>query len=299
MRPAPLVAALSLLAALPLTATRAKEVPAAEPAAASAPAGGAEGEVRVVMHDGQVLRGRLVARDASTLTLEMAGARLSLPASAVREVASATGARGGAARDPNRTRYLYSPSAFLLRQGEGYLSQTQLFVTSVAVGATDWLTLQAGTVLPVLFYAPTMTPFVVAVKAGGPVGGGVHLAGGFQTAVIPGLSAAPAVGILFGTLTLGDEDRHVSLSAGPPFLLSKSSSALGAVLVSLSGAVRVSPSFALVTDNWLIPVDGRAYLVGSAALRFITDRLGIDAGFVFFEGAGVPLPWLDFSWHWR
>jgi hypothetical protein len=267
--------------------------------AAGTQAGSDPREVEVVLQDGQVLRGRLVGRDDATVTIEVAGARVPLPAAAVREAALVGAPHGAAVRDPNRTRYLYSPSAFLLARGEGYVSQTELAVTSVAVGATDWLTVQAGTVLPILFYEPSDLPFVFAAKAGATVRGGVHVAAGLQTLVIPGVSDAPAVGFVFGTLTLGDEDGHVSVSAGPPFMLSRGENELGSVLVSLSGALRVSRSVALVTENWIVPVDGEARVVGSGAVRFIADRLGVDVGLVFARDVEIPIPWLDFTWHWR
>jgi hypothetical protein len=263
--------------------------PTAAPTAAPTP-------VTLHLTDGQALRALLVATDPAGYELELAGVRLRLPAEVVRRVDA--GAADPAPRDPNRTRYLYSPSAFMLRRGEGYLSQTELAITSVAVGATDWLTLMGGTVLPVLFYDPTAVPFVGSVKVGGPVAGRLRLAAGAQALVLPALSEAPALGFLFATATLGDEDLHASLSAGPPFSLSRGTTDLGELLVSLSGAARLSPRVALVSENWLITASG-GRLVLSGAVRFIADRLGVDAGLVWVQGTEFPLPWLDFTWHWR
>jgi hypothetical protein len=256
--------------------------------------------VVVVMKDGQKLKGRLVSQDPDGVTIEPSGGRVQIPTASILALASpgSAAAEGPWPRDPNRTRYLYSPSGFMLRQGEGYLSQTELLISSVGYGVTDWLTLQAGTLLPWALYQPSTMPFIVALKAGGAVSPNVHLAGGFQTLVIPGVSQFPAVGFLFGTLTIGTEDLHLGISGGPPFAFDKGSSRLGSAIVSVSGNWRVARSIALVSENWFVPVNGSTKVVGSAAVRLIGERLGVDLGFLFPQGSSVPVPWLDFTWHW-
>jgi hypothetical protein len=290
--PSHLLALLATLCAATPHLTAADETPA-EPR-------DERGEVRVLLQDGKTVQGTLLRRDEAGVVLDVAGTPVRIPATAVRDVVAVSpGGDSRAVRDPNRTRYLYSPSAFMLRRGEGYVSQAELVLTTVAVGATDWLPVQAGTVLPVVFYDPTVLPFALAAKAGASPSELLHLAVGLQTLVIPGVSEAPAVGFLFATATFGSEDRHVSVSAGPPFLLEKGTSDLGAVLVTVSGALRVAPRIALVTENWIVPIDGAARFGGSGAIRFIADRLGVDAGLVFPQGSAIPIPWLDFTWHWR
>jgi hypothetical protein len=257
--------------------------------------------VVVVLKDGQRLAGKLVSQGPEGVTIESSGVSMQLPAASIQLVAlpGSDAAEGPWSRDPNRTRYLYSPSGFMLHQGEGYVSQTELFLTSVGYGATDWLTLQAGTVLPWVLFQPSTMPFVLAVKAGGSPSPYVHVAGGFQLVVIPGVTEVPAAGFLFGTLTLGTEDLHLGISGGPPFAFNKSTSVLGAAVFSVSGNWRVGRSVALVSENWIVPIDGTTKVVGSLAVRFIGERLGVDVGFLFARGASVPVPWLDFTWHWN
>jgi hypothetical protein len=271
----------------------------AAPAPPAAPPGPQPGqEVVVVLKDGQKLKGKLVSQDAGGVTIESSGARLLLPAATIQALAvpGSEAAEGAWPRDPNRTRYLYSPSGFMLRQGEGYLSQTELLLTTVGFGVTDWLTLQAGTILPWLIYEPSTLPFTVALKAGGSASEYVHLAGGFQVFAAPGL-ATGAAGLLFGTVTLGTESLNLGVSAGPPFAIGSGTSELGRVVVSVSGNWRVARSIALVSENWFAQVEGSTEWIGSAAVRFIGDRLGVDAGFLFASGTTFPVPWLDFTWH--
>ncbi len=297
------LAALACLA-LATPVTRAQEAAPPPPAAAPAPSPAAPRpgqEVVVVLKDGQKLKGTLVSQDQGGVTIESSGGRMQLPAGSIQAVAvpGSVAAEGPWPRDPNRTRYLYSPSGFMLKQGEGYLSQTELLVTSVGFGLTDWLTLQAGTILPWAIYQPSTMPFIVAVKAGGSPSRYVHLAGGFQTLVIPGVSEMPAVGFLFGTITLGTEDLHLGVSGGPPFAFNKGTSKLGSAFFSVSGNWRVSRSIALVSENWFVPVDNSTSVIGSAAVRFIGEQLGVDLGFLFPQGSPIPVPWLDFTWHWN
>lgn len=293
------------LACLALVAPEARaEGPAAPPATAApapstAPPGPQPGqEVVVVLKDGQKLKGKLVSQDATGVTIESSGARMQFPSASVQAVAvpGSEAAEGAWPRNPNRTRYLYSPSGFMLRQGEGYLSQTELLLTTVGFGVTDWLTLQAGTILPWLIYEPSTLPFTVALKAGGSASEYVHLAGGFQVFAAPGL-ATGAAGLLFGTVTLGTESLNLGVSAGPPFAIGSGTSELGRVVVSVSGNWRVARSIALVSENWFAQVEGSTEWIGSAAVRFIGDRLGVDAGFLFASGTTFPVPWLDFTWH--
>ena len=274
--------------------------PAATPdATASVPVPTPGQPVVVLLKDGQKLKGKLVSQDASGVTIESSGARMQFPAASVQGLAvpGSDAAEGAWPRDPNRTRYLYSPTGFMLQQGEGYVSQTELVLTSVGLGLTDWLTLQAGTVIPVLFYEPSDLPVVVALKAGGSLSDHVHLAGGFQAFTVPA-QVEGAYGFLFGTLTLGTEDLNLGVSAGPPFALGSGTKELGHVVVTVSGNWRVSRSIALVSENWLFQVDGSTEFVASAAVRFIGDRLGVDAGLLFPHGSPFPVPWLDFTWHW-
>jgi hypothetical protein len=273
---------------------------AAEPPAAAAPAAAPAREpvpALVTLKDGQQLRGKLVSQDSSGATLELeGGTRVVIPAASIERIELA---RPGQAEvrsvDPNRTRYLYSPSAFMLKRGQGYVSQTELFVTSVAYGVDDHLTLSLGTSIPFLFVEDGVN-LVGAVKAGFSLGESLHLAGGAQTLWLPGVDAGTTGGFVFGTITVGTPDAHASFSVGPPFVTGTDRSQFGDVLYSVSGALRVSEHFALVSENWIFP-GGDGFYVFSGAVRFIGHRLGVDAGLLFFEDAEFPIPWLDFTWN--
>lgn len=112
--------------------------------------------MEVELSDGQVLVGRVLRRPTGDVELTLSdGTTIVLPAEAVSKltpvqaIPGVEGSRWGL--DPNRSRYLYTPTAFGLGQGNGYLAQRALVLTSAAVGITDWLDFEAGAVLPLLF----------------------------------------------------------------------------------------------------------------------------------------------------
>lgn len=248
----------------------------------------------IILKDGQQLRGLLVSQGEAGATLDLeGGARLLVPTESIARIELAP-VQPSVRRpsDPSRTRYLFSPSAFMLAQGEGYISQTELLVTSAALGLTDHLTVGAGTCLPALFSAGgDGTNFIGTVKAGGSVGEHLHLAIGAQGLVLP--ASGFSGGLLFGTAAIGTPDAHLSLSAGPPLT---SDGDRGPLLVSVSGALRVADRIALVTENWIIPGGEEPINIFSGAVRFIGRGLAVDAGLVALEGFPVALPWLDFTW---
>jgi hypothetical protein len=295
MRTSSLVVFLALLFVAPLAGAAGSSAPAVQGDVAPGD------QVQVVLKDGQVVRGRLVEQSASMIVLESSGARLSFPTDAVRELS-----RAGApvapppsarVRDPNRARYLYSPSGFMLNQGEGYVEQTELIFTTANVGVTDWLSLQAGTSLPWLIYHPSTTPVVFGAKIGGGVTDWLHLSLSF--AGYKFVSADPG-GLAFATATFGSEDLNLGISVAKAVAYTDSSfKSPGKAFGTLSGVWRVSNSIALVSENWIFDTTSDTYWIGSAAVRFISDGLGVDAGLTKWKGVPLPIPWLDFTFHWN
>jgi hypothetical protein len=247
-----------------------------------------------------VLTGRLVSRDGGALVLDGdGGVRFTIREESVAEILVAPeGAAAPWVADGNQTRYLHSPSGFMLQRGQGYFSQSELFLTTVAWGVTDWLTLGVNGVLPAWFVQGGMNVGFLA-KAGARLAPAVHVAGTVQTLWIAGEGdGGGSGGLAFATLTLGGRDSHVGLSVGAPFVASGGEDRIGDAAFSASAVLRVAPHVAFVTENWYFPRARRDDLfVNSLALRFLGTRLAVDTGFVFFTEADVPVPWLDFTWN--
>ncbi|MBI3185786.1 MAG: hypothetical protein HYZ28_26915 [Myxococcales bacterium] len=212
--------------------------------------------------------------------------------------------------DPTRTRYLYGASAFMLRQGEVQYSQIELFLSSVGVGVSDHLSLHAESFLPALLAGVAGLNGTVALKAGVRVYDQFHLAVGAQAFFIMLFFDRPLLGgNVFSTATFGEPDAHVSLSVGVPFLISGSVADIldpPAMIVALSGNIRVGENVALVAENWLMPIflrRGEFYLFVAAAARIFGERFSADIGGVWpFTKRGpwsvVPIPWLSLTYQW-
>lgn len=309
---------------------QAGEEPAQAPPAAESPSGRvptdvptAEGEgadrplVTVKMRGGQRFYGRLVRKDERDLELELpTGGRVVLSRStvlSVEEDSRVRVARDGSVLgdDPNRTRYLYAPSAHMLKAGEGYFSAKELIFYSLGFGITDNISVLAGTVPYLMFIGPAGINLIAAVKVGGSVSPILHVAGGAEVLILPGLGlpgvGGLGVGIGFGALTVGDPNLHLTVAVGRPFAFTPGSAgAFGDAMFTLNGTARLSSMVSVVSENWMFPSFSSPspdmLMFNGMAVRLIFDRLAVDLGFIAVkpQGSGywpVPVPWLDFTWN--
>ncbi len=203
--------------------------------------------------------------------------------------------------DPNGSRYFYAPTARMLGQGNGYLSQKELAFTTVSIGAADFLDVQVGTVVPLLF-VPSASVGIVAAKVGLPesVEFPVRFAVGAQAFLLPGGTFG---GFVFGGATVGSQDSHVTLDVGSVFATDAEGDG---VIVVAAGAHRVSPTVSLITENWFMTGDlafgNGVFLVPSGGVRLFGPKFSTDLGLVVIAppdaAVVIPLPWVDFTWNW-
>jgi hypothetical protein len=194
-------------------------------------------------------------------------------------------------QNPHYTRYLFGPSAFSLKKGEGYYQNIYGVVNSVNFGITDHFTLGGGTELislfigyPVLMLNPKLGNYQVGNK--------LHAGGGSFLA----LAEDGIFGIGYGIITQGTPDKNITFGLGWAF--SSSGDLEAKPVVTISGASRLSKNISFVTENWLIPFDGYKPVI-SYGLRFFGERIAVDFAFInsieiaqykFFIG----YPYIDF-----
>ena len=211
-------------------------------------------------------------------------------------------------RDPNRTRYLFAPSAMMLEEGTGYFSQKQLAFSEVAYGVHDNVSILAGGVLPAwLIEPPDSFNLSVGAKLGWELTDNLYWASGIYGLVVPGGGSGNVAGggFLFTTLTGGKEHLHASLTLGLPFIFNSDEEFLDPVLI-FAANMRVSEGLALVTENWIFPSllaseEERGGTINAISMRFLSHDFSTDVGFVHVLGLSddVPLlPWLDFTYNW-
>jgi hypothetical protein len=200
--------------------------------------------------------------------------------------------------DPGRTRYLFGNSALMLRGGEGFFSQRELLFSMVSLGLTDHVTVSVGSAVPVFVADRRYLHMAGGLKVGGAVSERVHLAAGVEGLVLP--VAPSTLGLVYGVATYGIPDAQLSLSVGVPFSFSSEGAQVAHLFAgSLGGSLRLSHRLAGVTENWvLMGPTYQAALVNSLALRILGERWTVDLGALRATGIPIPLPWVNFSWHW-
>lgn len=260
----------------------------------------------VTLSDGQHLTGRVVESTPEHVALLLEdGALIVLPTSAVRgvEAFEARAVVGAWGPDSNVSRYLYSPAAFSLGQGHGYLAQRAIAISSAGVGLFDFLDIEAGTVLPMLFSKDRIG--VAGLKLAAPVADVLHVGAGAQAFLLPDDIAA---GFVFGNVTFGTADAHATLAGGGAFEFTAGDFA--ADVVTLSGNLRLGSGVALISENWFIyfhdrdgPWGGPFFAAPAAGVRLFGSEFAVDLALVGIVTGDhdvpfLPLPWLSFAWNW-
>ena len=197
-------------------------------------------------------------------------------------------------RDPNATRYLFGPSGYGLKKGEGYFQNTWVFFNQVSYGFTDHFTVGAG-VIPLFIFGGAPTPVWITPKFSIPLKKDqVNLGVGGLFASVLGEEDAN-FGVAYGQLTLGPQGRNINFGLGYGYA---GGSWANSPTVSLSGMYRTGSKFALISENYLFDSGEENYLLMSFGGRFIGKRISIDAAFIVPTETGgelILVPWLSLT----
>ena len=264
----------------------------------------AKQRVRITLSDGQTMIGRVKCKDQQCRITSSNGLKIEIDRSSITRIDELSAREKNPHFDANRTRYLYSPSAFSLKTGEGYLSQKELFFTSVAYGVTDHLTIIGGAALPL--WLGDAFNIILGAKYSFDLDDHLRMAAGAETFNFP--TASFGLILSFVGLTLGDEEAHVTFNAGKPFAYSGNSDNIpensSAFMLSLSANKKLSKSARLITENWLflsINQPRSNLTLNSLALRLQGESLAVDLGGILLGSDGdifpIPIPWLDFAYN--
>lgn len=201
--------------------------------------------------------------------------------------------------DPYRTRYFVAPSAFTLEVGEGYFAQKEVLYTHFALGVSESLQLEFGSVLPAWLAGPSGLNLVAGAKWGFRLRDNLRIAATLYAVSLP-LFATVALPTV--TMTTGSEDAHLSLSVTVPIALHGFAS-LPHAAFNASGSLRVGRGFALITENYLFFAAGfRTHAALAAGFRVFSDHLAFGLGAMLVNpgaqfGSGL-VPYLDFTYRW-
>ena len=243
----------------------------------------------ITLRDGSSLVGRIVAVGADSVDFQTGIGRVPLAISDVREMMESDSGRMKNGSywfpNPNVTRLFFAPTGQMLKKGEGYFSDYQLFFPGVAYGITDNISIGGGVSL---FPAGLDEQvYYITPKVGASFSEKVHLSAGVLFAGTSGGTG----GVGYGVGTIGDGDASATLGLGWGFAGGEIENRPVAMV---GGEKRVSRRIALVTENYLLPVSENN-LVYSFGLRFMGEKLTTDLAIFNVSGSGIiGLPFVDF-----
>jgi hypothetical protein len=243
----------------------------------------------ITMRDGSSLVGRIVSVRPDTVDFQMGIGRVPVAVRDIREITEADSGRMHGGRywfpNPNLTRLFFAPTGQMLKKGEGYFADYELFFPGFAYGVTDNLSIGGG--MSIFPAGLDEQVYYVTPKVGVSFGEQLHLAAGLLFAGTGGGTG----GVYYGVGTVGDGDASATIGLGYGFAGGDIESKPVAML---GGEKRVSRRIALVTENYLLPISDDN-IVYSFGIRFMGEKLTTDLAIFNVVGSGViGLPYVDF-----
>jgi hypothetical protein len=251
----------------------------------------------ITLTDGSSLMGRIVEireneiqfqADVGTLTISIAKIKeiKEIPASLIKKGVYWF-------PNPNATRLYFTPTAYMLKRGEGYIADYYLFFPMVSFGITDNISIGGGvSVFPGISFDEQI--FYFTPKIGLKATEKFHLAAGALLAKIPDFDndESNIVGILYGLGTYGTPDLNFSAGLGYGF---RGSDLAEKPMVMIGFQSRLARRVSFVSENWVFP--GVDQPLVSYGIRFFGEKLSVDLAFInpLGEGALFPgFPYIDF-----
>ncbi len=243
----------------------------------------------ITMRDGSSLVGRIVSVRADSVDFQTGIGRVPVAIRDIREIRESEAGRMHEGQywfpNPNATRLFFAPTGQMLKKGEGYFADYELFFPGFAYGVTDNISVGGGVSLfptgldeQVYYFTP---------KVGMSFGEQVHLAAGLLLAGTNGETG----GVGYGAGTFGNGDASVTVGLGYGFAGGKIENKPVAML---GGEKRVSRRIALVTENYLLPTSDNN-LVYSFGVRFMGEKLTTDLAIFNATGSDIiGIPYVDF-----
>ena len=259
--------------------------------------------VEIETKDGNIFLGTIIKESDEGIILKTQdGIQISVPSSSIKNLSKieTTEVEGQVWRaDPNKSMYLFAPSAFPIEKQKVYCRDFCLVFPSYNRGFGNNFSLQAGA-----FVFPGMQfdniPIVLSGKFSLPELGPARLATGMMYISVPGQSTSFGAGFAFGSATIGNRFTHFTASLGWGYFRDENEwdFAEKPILV-LASNIRILNSFAVVAEYWLPPeVDDPTNLPIALSGRFIGRRFAVDIGGFFTKDMeGIPLPLINFTYH--
>jgi hypothetical protein len=243
----------------------------------------------LTLSEGSSLVGRIVAVRGDSVDFQTAIGLVTLAIRNIRGIKETSSDRMHDGEywfpNPNATRLYFAPTAQMLKRGEGYFADYELFFPGIAYGVTDNISVGGG--VSIFPTGVDEQVYYLTPKVGTSFGEQIHVAAGLLMAG----NKDGTGGIGYGVGTFGTGDRSVTVGLGYGFAGGDIESK---PLVMLGGELRVARRVALVTENYVLPISDDN-VVYSFGLRFMGEKLTTDLALVNTVGSGIiGVPYVDF-----
>ena len=256
--------------------------------------------VTISLNDGSQITGSITSETEVDYTIEtISGIVMTIPKNIVTEIETYKGViKEGKLYnpDPNKSIYIFSPSAFPIGKGNKYFRDFWIIFPSMNFGLSDIFSLQIGGIW-VPGISVDQIPLIGSIKASIFQQGKLSLASGVMYAKISDVGA----GFVFATGTYGNNFNHTSLSLGWGYSKFENEwNFMDRPIAVIAGNYRLSQSFALVTENWIWPKLAFDEIPFSLSIRFLGKNISFDVGAVIILTLleeGLPIPLINFTYH--
>lgn len=190
-------------------------------------------------------------------------------------------------KNPTAGLYYLSPTAIPLKKGDGYYHNYYGIGNEFCYAMTNNVTVGGGLTGPLGVYLTAKVS--TSVNQYAHVGGGVFLGNSIFPIV---RNSNFGVGLGFCSFTVGNIDHNLTATVCYGFVNSQNSTDLmKQPLMQFSGTVRVSKKLSIVSENWLVSVNGDPFSRGykqdshyepfiSYGCRILNKRGSFDIGFL-------------------
>jgi hypothetical protein len=262
----------------------------------------AGGLIEIETKDGNIFLGTLLEETEDNYKIiTNDGIEINVPKSLVKkfEAIETTEVGGEVWRaDPNKSMYLFAPSAFPIENNKSYCRDFCLFFPSYNRGFGNGFSMQFGAfIFPLMDFSAL--PIIISGKYSLPKIGSTGFAAGMMYVSVPGENISFGTGIAFGTATLGNRFNHFSASFGWGYFRNEDEwEFTDEPMFVLAGNMRSSNSIAFVVEYWKFPnidIEDAPLMVST---RFIGRKFAVDVGtFLFKDMEGIPFPIINFTYH--
>ena len=261
--------------------------------------------IEITTSDGNIFIGTLIEEDENSyIIVTNSGINIDVPKSSVKEVnyIELSSYEEGLFRpDPNKSMYLFAPSAYPIGDGNSYIRDFQVFFPSYNRGFKENISIQAGA-LTFPFIPLKYLPVILSAKYSYPKKNNIQFSTGVLYMTAPfDFDSSWATGIAFANATIGDLFSHYSICLGWGYYRDGLDFELmeNPIFV-FAGNERLSDRTALVFEFWKFPDVEIQYSPLFISTRFIGRKFSVDIGAgssLELLQEGIPIPILNFTYH--